>query len=1525
MARLEAAIANQRAGDIGDVFFKNSYEKAVADGRPVSLAETLKHLSGIDENGQPLAQVLATLEGDKSLPLKSASGLAAELEQWHLNLPDALTELSRETRLSLEKSLVGVGGGIVGDVGEFLNNAYESLKHGLDTGDWQPMHNDAVAFGESMVLTAIMVVGTTTLAGVVAGPGAAALVANGWAVYGVADGLINIGELIGKVVDDVGYWADLLSDSFMAWLKDEFGYASEIVSPLVLDLDGDGVETLALENGVYFDHDGNGFAEKSGWVGADDGLLVWDRNGDGDITDGGELFGNHVLLDDDTKAQNGFAALAALDDNDDGIVDAEDANFASLRVWRDANGDGVTQSGELLSLAEAGAAGLEVGYESASFIDDAGNEHLQLGRFKGADGKDAALVDVWFRHDLMDTRDGARPPSEGEAQAGPGLVGYGNVHDLQTAVTLDDSGQLRDLLTRFQSEPDVAARHALIDELMFAWTGADAHAADSRGRYIEDARKLHALEAFMGETFVQGSGTNAGLQDPGPNASKSLTETYQSLADQVYASLAIDAHYADWFADLDIDVAGGEWQVDMTALRGRLARLFDGGEFSDIARILDFGDILSRADTPLTDALLTRLNAEGTPEGADFERLLSSLGQADRFEDSHGNVVKASGAFELLGFSDRADALQGAAGDDELIGLSGGDTLAGGDGDDRLLGGAGHDELFGGAGGDDLLGGEGMDELHGGDGADHLDGQDGDDRLFGDRGRDELLGGVGNDVLHGGDGDDRLAGGNGNDTLVGGLGKDSLAGGEGSDELHGGDGADHLDGQDGDDRLFGDLGRDELLGGAGNDVLHGGDDGDRLYGGDGADTIKGGLGNDILQGSLGDDTLDGGRGNDWIQGGDGSDSIEGGLGDDTLNGGLGDDELEGGRGEDFLLGGGGFNWLQGGLGNDTLRGGDAGNVIAGGDGDDLINGGAGDDVIEGGRGDDTIWQVGGRNTYIFSEGWGNDELLSVTENDVIAFDDTVLPTDIRVGRSDSDLILRSASGDDRIEISLYFSTGTTHGALDRVVFANGEVWDRRAISSKLIATTPGDDIVEGTALDEFINGQAGNDRLLGGGDNDTLVGGAGQDILEGGSGSDEYWFAKGWGQDILNNLAFDHDESTDAIVFRDGLTAEDISVRRDDFSLVIESRQGDDRITVENYFLDDEDKLYRLDTLHFSDGEAWSFEDVKLMMIQGSDGDDHLQGYASDDTLSGGLGNDVIDGGAGNDVLQGGPGDDELVGGTGADIVRYGLGDGHDIIDTVSLYDAERVDVVEFQALLPEDVSVSRDEYDLIVTLDESGETLTINGFLSEAYPSEVETLRFENGVEWTLPDIEPMVSDEEPSGGYDGGMNTEHGTAGDDRLIGGIGMDFLYGEEGNDILEGKGGPDILDGGMGNDRLVGGGGNDSLIDPGGSDIFVVSAGDGQTLIQNTSQNPDNDQDVLMIMDIDYMALRVSYDYIGLMITVEDSDDVIRVAGWQSDETTRLDAIQVGDHRLTKEAIEPLTTDDAPRALGLNEMDELILV
>jgi hypothetical protein len=98
--------------------------------------------------------------------------------------------------------------------------------------------------------------------------------------------------------------------------------------PLILDLDGNGIDVTDIANGAKFDIDGDGDQDQTAWVSGGDALLALDRNGDGEINDGTELFG------DQNGAKDGFAELAKYDDNQDGVIDESDAVFSSLVLLR---------------------------------------------------------------------------------------------------------------------------------------------------------------------------------------------------------------------------------------------------------------------------------------------------------------------------------------------------------------------------------------------------------------------------------------------------------------------------------------------------------------------------------------------------------------------------------------------------------------------------------------------------------------------------------------------------------------------------------------------------------------------------------------------------------------------------------------------------------------------------------------------------------------------------------------------------------------------------------------------------------------------------------------------------------------------------------------------------------------------------------------------------------------------------------------------------------------------------------------
>ena len=229
-------------------------------------------------------------------------------------------------------------------------------------------------------------------AGKLAAMAVAPLIASGPPGVLIAGTIILTASIAGGVYShDVAEW---LEEIFNPWDRHTQGRLLSLhtnapwpLTPLILDLNGDGVRTTSLDrSSVYFDHDNNGFAENTGWISAQDGFLVFDIDKNGKIDSGRELFGNNTLLDNGEYAANGFEALAELDDNGDRRIDFNDDAWNSLQIWKDLDADAHAGPGELVSLAQAGILSINIDYTNIHRTDDkypemTGNQHLQVGSY----------------------------------------------------------------------------------------------------------------------------------------------------------------------------------------------------------------------------------------------------------------------------------------------------------------------------------------------------------------------------------------------------------------------------------------------------------------------------------------------------------------------------------------------------------------------------------------------------------------------------------------------------------------------------------------------------------------------------------------------------------------------------------------------------------------------------------------------------------------------------------------------------------------------------------------------------------------------------------------------------------------------------------------------------------------------------------------------------------------------------------------------------------------------------------------
>ena len=622
------------------------------------------------------------------------------------------------------------------------------------------------------------------------------------------------------------------------------------IDPLVFDLDGDGITTVSLEeSNAFFDLDNNGFAEKTSWVGAREGLLAYDKNGDGIINGGNELFGDRTLMKDGkTLASSGFMALAEYDNNKDGKIDSNDIIYALLRIWQDSDGDGIASAGELKQLVDLGIVSIGLSYNNTGVTDGANNIQVRTGTFTLADGSTRMTGEYLLNRNPVYSVDSSQVEISDDVALLPNVQGAGNVGSLHKAIMQDESGSLRGLVNQFIAEKDVAKREALAEDILARWAGVGSVDPKSRGDAF-DARKLAVLEKFFGAEF-QGS--------PNANSAPLLKSSYTKLFEVVYVSLVSQAQLKDIVNSVTDDN--------------------DEVSFEKAKQIID--DAISR-DSVAGVSLLS-----------EFVRAMKYYG----LKSSEGFIVLRS---YYVGKSAEYSRIIDFAGEQVLLGTASGDSLSvgsqytlidGDSGNDWLRGDAGNDTLIGGTGNDALYGGKGDDLyiFNKGDGVDYIEETDGVDTLqFGEGISPEdilvkrAVAGSGYTTNY--NLELSIKGTNDKVTIARQLGySDGNVFGVSQKDASG-QAVERIAFADGTiwtqntiyQMLHNRTGSDE------NDTLVAYDDGAVEYHGlDGNDTLHGGIADDLLYGDAGSDTLRGDAGNDTLIGGTGNDALYGGKGDD---------------------------------------------------------------------------------------------------------------------------------------------------------------------------------------------------------------------------------------------------------------------------------------------------------------------------------------------------------------------------------------------------------------------------------------------------------------------------------------------------------------------------------------------------------------------------------------------------------------------------------------------------------------------
>ena len=1038
--------------------------------------------------------------------------------------------------------------------------------------------------------------------------------------------------------------------------------------PLVVDL-GKGIRATGVDDSkVLFDLANAGQKEAVGWI-ASGGFLV--NTADGPVTSGAQLFGDARALPDGSLAANGFQALAPLDSNADGHINASDTAFGKLAIWTDTNQDGIEQADEVFLLSKLGIQDIDLTSETSTF-QNIGGGNVVTGKAKitWADGHQTDIVEANLVTNGFYTVFTDNVTLTPEQAALPFVRGSGQVRDTRQAAAR--SPDFSAMLQQYAAANTRAEQLALLPALIDAWVatssfkslmqrntyandsvnyeyafagvahyqsttlGYDALIAKSNwtAEYSKWTHLVDILEKFNGQTLfsvdsgwmwghnrafvsaVNTDGSTSAYNGASPQAGALLQATVLqiSLSDQQMARLQ-----QSYDALLD-SVYGG--LVLQTRLE-KYVRILQSDHPADVLAALqaayDRNPVNGASDAiDLLKYGRAALDKAGVPLAPTLQSMAQDLDSRGLLStwlaDNPGIHYTAPGQAAAIG---KTGELNG------LFILTGPTQKA-----DPVQASAGQGSQ-----------GNVFFALHGNTTVDASKGDN--QQFFGGDGPSRFIGGTGANRFQGGAGDmwmdghlgsaGTFTGGKGNDTMIGGTGLNIFSGGGGDDAItSNADAVSLIDGGIGNDtiRVSGG-GMASIDGGAGDDIIridpYGASQGADIMGGTGDDQISLGYYSTTLRFNRGDghDTVSSiaNAGNKTIVFGPGisaADLSATRVGDDmVLNVGSNGDaitvtnwfQLDGSKRIDTAVFADGTRWNA-----DNFR--RLVTTVTGAAGDDTINGWQGDDILIGGDGNDTLVANGGSDQLY--GGTGNDSLR--INNNATASVDGGDGNDTISADSGTTSTISAGNGDDTVQIG---------------------AWAMRTT----IDAGNGNDIIN---IDSYGASQGAD-----------ITGGTGDDQIRLGYYGATLHFNRGDGHDTVSSAA---NAGNKTIVFGPGISAADLSATRVGDDMVLNVGSNGDAITVTNWFQLDGSK--RIDTAVFADGTRWNADNFRRLVTT-------VTGAAGDDTINGWQGDDILIGGDGNDTLVANGGSDQLYGGTGNDSLRINNNatasvDGGDGNDTIS-------------------------------------------------------------------------------------------------------------------------------------------------------------------------------------------------------------------------------------------------------------------
>jgi Ca2+-binding RTX toxin-like protein len=1157
--------------------------------------------------------------------------------------------------------------------------------------------------------------------------------------------------------------------TFGSWIGGLLGPTFIRHDPILLDLNYDGVHLSWLaaqgaadiaESHVYFDLNSDGFAERTGWASAADGFLALDLNGNGKIDNGSELFGS--------STQDGFTALRSLDTNGDNQITSADTNYADLVIWQDRNQNGVSDAGELSTLADRSIVSIRLD-ASPSTEARAGNSVLYSSTFTLSNGAVHEAVAVAFSTDQINARyqlpDGFT--YDPEVFSLPNLRGYGTAPDLWVAMSLDPV--LKQMVQAFVANGgSFSSISDIVGGPFWAESGSFVEGQSTFGNALPERH-------YIGGSAAAGGGSGGG------SSGAMVIPTINYVArpfDEIIFRWALGAN------------SGGEVAAQATASAFINHGLLGSVNVTNDHSMFDF--IFQQFSQQMAVRFLAQI--ESGPSVALSIQLVHNLTTAIPANGSTLSVAEVSAIISDTVATAPAPHPQSAA-----LARFG-----------SLVYDFSHDTITGDV--DGFFNSEVS-------------------ALTFDPANPWAGVGAWYDVYHAEfsvvdpDGSHLLQSlrrWSGNTTLQALLDYRSTTTGDGGANVIVGDQPLPAGYEDNKRDLIYGLGGDDLLqGGTGSDTYVFGDD-------SGADTVidtSGSADEIAFQGSLTSAlarfSFANGNQHDLLIQFDGrAETITvigffDGAGNSTIEHVTFPDgpEISSRAIRDAAIA------TLGTPGDDTITAFATGSTVVGGAGNDTLIGNVGDDIVVGGVGNDALSESVGNDAYVWNVGDGNDVITGESAFDginTVSFGSGVSSGDVRFAQTTDGrgLVISVVGLTGSITLPYQLSTYADYG-IDFIKFADGTVWDRETYTAKFYeqSSTSGDDTIWMAQVGGEVHAGLGNDSIHARGNDAAIDGGPGSNTIDltAASNATLLW-NRGGGEDVvIAGTAFDGMRNT--LRFGAGIAPTDLrfSETADGNGMIVRVAGESGSITLPYQLSTYSD--YGIDQFVFSDGTVWNRQTYTAHLYAGisTAGSDVIWMANAGGSIDAGDGNDVVYARGNDSFVAGGSGDDTIYTSSASSTTYvWHLGDGNDTITGGSAGDG--INTLRFgPGIAANDLRFAEtaEGSGVVITVANQPGSVTLPYQLATYADYGIDQFVFDDGTVWDRATYSQHV--------YAGAS-----TAGNDVIwmanIGGM----LDARAGDDTIHVRGDTVSVTGGAGNDAIYS--------NSGAHEHYIWNIGDGNDSI-----------------------------------------------------------------------------------------------